>query len=195
MKMVSSQALVQQLKAKSPQAFEVLVQKYSRRLYAVSFRIVGNRQDAEDAVQETFLKVLKAIDSFQENSSLYTWMYRIVCNQSLMKMRKKGRREIVPIDPFMPRFEEGQHVEHIVDWSDSPELKLQSKELTEFFEQCVAELPDDYRVAYILKDIEKVSEEEVSEILGITKSAMKNRVHRARLAIRERISKRFLENA
>lgn len=188
---VSSQALLREVKHGSPQAFETLVQKYSRRLYAVSLRIVGNRQDAEDAVQVTFLKVLKSIDTFQENSSLYTWIYRIVCNESLMTIRKRGRREMVPIAPFMPQFEEGQHVEHIIDWSDSPDLKLRSKELAEFFEQCVAELPEHYRVAYVLKDIEKISEEEVSEILGINKSTMKNRVHRARLAIRERISQQL----
>ena len=193
---MTAPTLVQRLKKKSPEAFEELVSEYARRLYSVSLRILRNPQDAEDAVQETFLKVLQSIDSFREDSSLYTWLYHIVSNESLMKLRREGKREVVPIEPYLPKFEQGQHKEQIHDWSQQlPDQTLETQELSDFFAKCIDELPEHYRIAYILKDVEKLSEDQVCNILRISKWAMKSRVHRARLAIRERVGERFFKDS
>ncbi|MBI2821438.1 MAG: sigma-70 family RNA polymerase sigma factor [Acidobacteria bacterium] len=188
---LTEQDLIQRLRKKSAEAFEELVAGYARRLYYVSIRILRNAQDAEDAVQETFLRAFQTIDGFREESSLYTWLYRIVCNQSLMKLRQRSHHPVVPIEPYLPRFEQGQHADPILDWSETPDVALQTKEISDLFEKCVRELPEDHRLAYILKDVEKLSEDHVCEILGVSKPTMKNRVHSARLVIRKRIEDHF----
>lgn len=188
---MSTQPLIESLKRKSEGAFEELVAAYGRRLYYVSLRILRNRQDAEDAVQETLLKALQSIQGFREESSLYTWLYRITCNQSLLKLRQRHR--VVSIEPYLPQFENGQHRHEVLDWEKAPDRALHAEQLSQFFEQCVDELPEDYRVAYILKDIEKLSEEQAAEVLGVTRSTLKNRVHRARLVIRKRVEDHFFK--
>lgn len=190
---MSEQLLVQRLKRGAPDAFEELVRNYARRLYHVAFRLLRNAEDAEDAVQETFLNVFQAIQDFRQDSSLYTWLYRIVSNQSLLKLRQQGQRQLVPIEPYLPHFEQGQHSEKILNWNDVPDLPLRTRELSEFFERCIDELPEDHRLAYLLKDVEKLSENEVAEILGVSIATMKNRVHRARLVIRKRVQDHFFQ--
>lgn len=185
--------LVQRLRRRSPEAFEALVKGYGKRLLSVALRITRNLPEAEDAVQEAFLKVVRSIDNFKEQSSLYTWLYRIVANECLMRLRRKGKPEIVPIESLLPQFEMGQHTEMIADWTRLPEDEARGSELRRFFEKCVDELPEDYRLPYVLKDIEELSEDHVCRILRLSKSAMKNRVHRARLAIRKRVEERFLK--
>ena len=188
---MTEETLVENLKQKSSEAFEELVAKYARPLYGVSYRILRNPQDAEDAVQETFLQVFQSIHKFRGESSLFTWLYRIVSNQAVAKLRRQGQRKIVPIEPYLPRFESGRLVDQMRNWRKEPDLGLQAKELEQFFEKCIDELPDEYRMAYILKDVEQLSENQVCEILGLGKSTTKNRVHRARLVIRKRIEERF----
>lgn len=185
--------LIEHLKQKSEEAFAELVSTYAQRLYYVSLRILRNPQDAEDAVQETFLNAFQAINNFREESSLYTWLCRIVCNQSLLKLRQQRQHNVVPIEDYLPQFERGQHKDTILDWNEAPDRSLHAEELAEFFEQCIDELPEDYRIAYILKDVEKLPEERVAEIVGASRSAIKNRVHRARLVIRKRVEDQFFK--
>lgn len=187
------QTLVDRLKEKSEDAFAELVSSYGRRLYHVSLGILRNPQDAEDAVQETFLNSFQAIDHFREDSSLYTWLYRIVCNQSLIKLRQRRQRNVVAVEDYLPQFEQGQHKDTILDWNEAPDRSLHAEELAEFFERCIDELPEDYRIAYILKDVEKLPEERVAEIVRVSKSTIKNRVHRARLVIRKRVQDHFFK--
>lgn len=187
------QALIEGLKQKSDEAFEELVAHYARRLYYVSLRILRNPQDAEDAVQETLLNTFQSIDGFREECSLYSWLYRIVCNQSLEKLRQRQQRVVLPIEPYLPEFDYGQHKERILDWNETPDRVLHTEELSKFFEQCIDELPEDYRIAYILKDVEKLSEDQAAEIAGVNKSTIKNRVHRARLVIRKRVQDHFFK--
>lgn len=110
-----------------------------------------------------------------------------------MKLRKRQRRQRyeIPIEPYPPRFDEGQHADQILDWTQSAESDLGTRELAGFFEKCVDELPENYRIAYILKDVEKLPEDEVCKLLGVTLPTMKNRVHRARLVVRRRIQDCF----
>ncbi len=188
---MTEETLVESLKQKSSEAFEELVTRYARRLYLVSYRILRNPQDAEDAVQETFLQVFRSIHKFRKESSLFTWLHRIVTNQALDKLRKQGQFKVVPIEPYLPRFESGRLLDQMRDWRKEPNFVLQAKELELFFEKCINELPDEYRIPYILKDVERLSEDQVCEILRLSKPIMKNRVHRARLAIRKRVEDRF----
>lgn len=190
---LNEQALIEGLKQKAAGTFEELVANYARRLYYVSLRILRNPQDAEDAVQETLLKVFQSIDGFREESSLYSWLYRIVCNQSVWKLRQRHQRVILPIEPYLPEFDRGQHKEQFLDWNETPEHVLRTEELSRFFERCIDELPEDYRIAYIFKDVEKLSEDQVAEILGVSKATIKNRVHRARLVIRKRVEDHFFK--
>ena len=189
----SARPLIERLRSRSEDAFEDLVKRYGQRLHSVSLRILRNPADAEEVVQETFLKAFKSLDRFRGDASLFTWLYRIVSNESISRLRRRGRKPEIPIEEHLPSFEDGQHVEVFVDWKPGPDDQLGSKELREFFERCVDELPESHRLAYLLKDIEGLPEERVAEILGITRSAMKNRVHRSRLAIRDRIEKRFFK--
>ncbi|MDA2932791.1 sigma-70 family RNA polymerase sigma factor [Acidobacteria bacterium AH-259-D05] len=191
---MTEKTLVEGLKQQSSQAFEELVATYARQLYLVSLRILRNPQDAEDAVQETFLQVFQSIQKFREESSLFTWLYRIVSNKALEKLRKQGQREVVSIEPYLPHFESGQLVDQMRDWRGQLNLGLHTKELARFFEKCIDELPEEYRIPYILKDVEKLSEDQVCDILRLSKPTMKNRVHRARLVIRKRVEDRFFSS-
>ena len=179
-------SLVKRLKERSPKAFKELVDIFSSRLYRVGIRILRSREDTEDALQETFLKSFHSISTFRAQSSLYSWLYRIMVNESLMKLRQRRKHEASPIEDYLPRFNGGKHAEGVWDWS-RPDLALDAEELVEVLQRCISHLPVDYQLPYILKDVEKMSERQVCEILKIPKTTMKNRVHRARLAIRQRV--------
>ncbi len=188
------QSFVKRLKRKSPQAFEELIQTYACRLHSVGMRVLHDPEDSEDVVQETFLKAFQSIKSFREESSLYTWMCRIMINQSVMKLRQVRKHRPVPIEPYLTRFEQGQDSQGI-GVSTRPDLMLDGRELARFFEKCIIELPQKYRSPFILKDVEKLSEDQVCEALQIPKSVMKNSVYRARLIIRQRVGDRFVKRA
>ena len=188
------QSFVKRLKRKSPQAFEKLIQTHACRLYSVGMRVLDNSEDTEDVVQETFLKAFQSIRSFREKSSLYTWLCRIMINQSLMRLKQVRKHQLVPIESPMVRFEQGQDSRRI-GVSTRPDLILDGRELAEFFEKCIIELPQNYRSPYILKDVEKLSEGQVCKALQISKSVMKSSVHRARLVIRKRVENRFFKRA
>lgn len=186
------QGLVSRLKSRSPGAYDELVNQYARRLFSVAMRILRDAQDAEDCVQETFLKVFQSISSFREQASLSTWLYRIATNRALSKLRKERRNPVVAVESYLPQFVDGEHATVVRDWSRLPEAALLRRELTDHLERFVAELPEHYRIPYILKDLEKLSEAEVSETLGLPVSTIKNRVHRARLVIRARLDEYLL---
>ncbi len=187
-------SFVIRLKRKSPQAFEELIQTDACRLYSVGMRVLDNPEDTEDGVQETFLKAFQSIKSFREESSLYTWLCRIMINQSLMKLKQVRKHRPVPIEPYLTRFEQGPDSQGI-GVSTRPDLILDGRELAGFFEKCIIELPQKYRIPYILKDVEKLSEGQVCEALQISKSVMKSSVHRARLVIRKRVENHFFKRA
>ena len=177
--------------------FEELVNLYARTLYSVSFRILKNSQDAEDVVQETFLKAFRSIDRFRGDSSVYTWLYRIAQNQSLMKLRKRNRAITVSLDAWITPSEGEQANLPPTHWlqSDSPDpgSSLHTRQLSEFVSHCIEELPESYRRAYFLKDVKRLSEDQVCRTLGISKPSMKSRVHRARLLVRQQVKDHFFK--
>ncbi len=178
-------------------AFEKLVERYGKSLYSVSFQILKNSQDAEDAVQETFLKAFRAIDRFRGDSSLYTWLYRIAQNQSLMKLRKRNRAVTVSLDTWITPSEGEQESLPPTNWlpsqSPDPGLSLHTRQLSEFVRHCIQQLPENYRQAYLLKDVRSLTEDQVCRRLGISKASMKSRVHRARVLVRKRVTDHFFK--
>jgi RNA polymerase sigma-70 factor (ECF subfamily) len=152
--------------------------------------ILKNKSDAEEAAQDVFLTVVRKADRFQGNSSFYSWIYRICVNTCLMRLRKGRRTETVPIDEFLPVFtKEGVHAGPVRDWSREVERRMLDKELGQVIRRFTDELSEKYRVVFVLSDIEGLSNEETAQILGLTVPALKSRLHRARLYLRERLSR------
>lgn len=180
------------LRQKEAWAFRQLIDQWSDRIYRLAYRFLGKIEDAEEIVQDVLQKVVEKIDTFQGNSSLYTWVYRIAVNQSLMKLRAMKGKHFVSWEECLPHFEDGVRVQEVADWSQIPEERFLQKEFQDFLRQCVDELPEDLKTAYLLKDVEGLSEEESCEALKLTKPAMKNRVHRARLILRERLEQKYV---
>lgn len=178
-------ALVHACKQGDVNAFEKLVKRYDTRLFRIAQHVTHNREDAEDAVQEAFLKAFRNLGKFQEKSQFSTWLIRITVNESLMKVRKQRYTREVPI-------ESDSHEEiEIVDWSPNPEQLYRTSELRNILRSQLQELAPSLRVAFILRDIEGLSSEEAAHALEITVDALKARLWRARLKLRHLLTAYF----
>jgi RNA polymerase sigma-70 factor (ECF subfamily) len=169
--------------------FARLVDAYSGPVYRLGLRMLGREQDAEDVLQNTFVKILQHINGFEERSSLSTWIYRIASNEALMMLRKM-RPEVNLDGPGDNDDDEFMPVQ-FVDWGSLPEEILESSEAKENLEQAIKELPAPMRVVFILRDIEGLSIKETSEALNLTETNVKTRLLRARLNLREKLSGYF----
>ena len=186
-------AFLEKLRAGDPAAFAQLVEANQRNVYNLALRMLNNPQEAEDVLQETFLSAYKALPGFEGRSSLSTWLYRIASNASLMRLRKK-QPETTSIDEPL-ELEEGDSLpRQLVDWSSVPEDKLLGQESRRVMDEAVAELPEGLRIVFILRDIEGLSTQEAGDVLELSESAVKTRLHRARLALREKLSAYFAEH-
>lgn len=182
--------LVSRLRARDEQAFETLLRTYMARLLRVARRFLKNEEDARDAVQEAFIAAFRGIERFQAGSKLSTWLHRIVVNAALMKLRSRRRHPEEEIDALLPRFAaDGHQVEESRDWSMSAEEMVQREETRELVRQSIDRLPESYRVVLLMRDIEEMSTEETAQALGITPTAVKVRLHRARQALRTLLDK------
>jgi RNA polymerase sigma-70 factor (ECF subfamily) len=177
-------ALIAGLRAGHDAAYEQLVRLYGGRLLATARRLLGNEQDAGDALQEAYIAAFKSIDRFEGNSRLSTWLYRIVVNTSLMKLRSRSRRSEQSIDDLLPTYyDDGHRRSPRQAWSSPPEEMLERDETRQQVRQCIARLPDDYRTVLMLRDIEELDTEETARVLEIKPGAVKTRLHRARQAL------------
>jgi RNA polymerase sigma-70 factor (ECF subfamily) len=184
--------LIEGLKAGREDAFRSLVETYSDRLYRLGLRILHQEEDAREIVQEVFVKVLRKIAEFQEDSSLYTWLYRVTVNEALMRRRgAAGRQKEESFEDLLPRYEFGYLADNAQDWSRAADERFQTEEFRALVKRLVDGLPESLKTAYVLKDMEELSEDEVCGILEISKPTMKNRVHRARLILRKRIEEAY----
>jgi len=172
-------------------AFRRLVDTSADRLFRLALRFVGSKEDAEEVLQDVMQKIIEKIGSFEGGSALYTWMHSITVNQSLMHLRKKKGKTFVPLDEAPNAFEEGMRKAEPVDLAKLPDEFLEQKEIKTFLAECIERLSDDLKAAYLLKESEGLSEDEVCHILNITKPTMKNRVHRARLILRNELGKKY----
>jgi RNA polymerase sigma-70 factor (ECF subfamily) len=151
-------------------------------------RLLRNEQDAQDATQEAFLNAFKHLDDFDGSARLSTWLHRIAVNAALMRLRSQRRRPEQPIEPQLPRFDaEGEHEQAPWAWAARADAALGSAELRKAVRAAIDSLPDLYRDVLLLRDIEELSTEEAAHALGISVAASKTRLHRARLALRERL--------
>jgi len=169
-----------------------LVENYYQPIYRLALKMLGNPQDAEDILQETFIKVFKHINTFDERSSLSTWIYRIATNEALMFLRKK-HPEFVSIDQPAENEESEQEPIQVVDWCCLPENELMSNEAKTHLDQAVTSLLPGLRAVFVLRDIQGLSTRETAEVLGISEMAVKTRLSRARLRLREVLSEYFGE--
>jgi RNA polymerase sigma-70 factor (ECF subfamily) len=189
--------LVQSLQAGDPAAFRHLVQLNSANVYNVALKLLGDEQEAEDVLQETFLSAFQAIDRFEGRSKLSSWLYRIAYNASLMRLRKRKGMTTFSLD--QPRGDaeqdDGRESPHLVDWSTVPDDQLLTAEAREEMDLAIAELPESLRSAFVLRDIQGLSGAETAEVLGISVQAVKNRLHRARVRLRDRLSTYFVERS
>jgi RNA polymerase sigma-70 factor (ECF subfamily) len=183
-------ALVAKAKAGDASAFSELVTHYDRRVFRMAKQITQNDEDAEDVLQETFLKAYSHLEDFQGNSKFYTWLVRIAVNEALMKLRKRRSDKTVPLDDPIDTGEDVVARE-IAVWEDDPELLYGREELAEILSQAVQGLKPAYRTVFILRDIEEMSIEETAEALGLSISAVKSRLLRARLQLREKLTRLF----
>jgi RNA polymerase sigma-70 factor (ECF subfamily) len=189
---LSDQVLIEKVRAGDYQAFESLVTRYEAKIYRLAIRMLRNPQDAEDALQETFLQVFRGLASFEGRSQFSTWLFRLATNVCLMKIRHRETEpsKLLPLDDYLPKLEEGD-TPQIMDWADRPEEALLSKESREKMMEALDKLPAEYRAVFILRDIEGFSNAETGESLGISVAAVKSRLHRARLALRGMLSGYF----
>ncbi len=184
--------LLGRLRAGDEQAYETLVRRYSGRLLAVARRFLGE-DDSADAVQEAFCAAFQAIDRFEGTAALSTWLYRIVVNICLMKLRSRRRRRTISIDELLPAFDEtGHHAKPVVPWNEQPCNRMECAETRSHVRACIDRLPDDHRTVLLLRDIEELDTEQTAELVGISVPAVKTRLHRARQALRSLLEPLFI---
>ena len=171
-------------------AFEELVKRYDRKLLRIAQHLTHNREDAEDVVQEAFLKAFQHLGQFQENSKFSTWLIRITLNQGLMKLRKRRPMREVSIDNDFQSEENNLPID-VADWAPNPEELYRAAELREILRKTLQELGPGLRVVFVLRDIEGLSLEQTAEALELSVAAVKARSWRARLQLRERLSRYF----
>lgn len=188
--------VLRMLQADAPDAAERLVAVFGDRIYGLSLRILGSEEDAKECVQESFLTIWRKWKSFKERSQFSSWVYRLAANQAFMKLRKRRRfRNDVSLEELDeaggrdPQLHLHQDLSsQLLQSYRSPDQELAQRELNQLILQAVEELPDIYRSAYVMKDLEGLSLKEIAEIMEISEPAAKSRVHRARLELRSRLA-------
>lgn len=182
--------LIERLKAGDQAAYAELVEAHAGRIYRLALRMMGNEADAEDVLQETFLSAFKAIDNFEARSSLGTWLYRIASNAALMRLRRK-EPVTVSVEEPIERDDGDQIPRQFFDFCCLPEEDLMREEAREEMAKAVDELPATLKSVFVLRDIEGLSTQETADALDLSLSAVKSRLMRARMKLRERLSVYF----
>jgi RNA polymerase sigma-70 factor, ECF subfamily len=182
--------LVAAAKSGDTSSFEELVNRYERKIFRLTMNITRNREDAEDSMQDAFMKAYSHLQDFQEGSRFYTWLVRIAANEALMRLRKRRPNQFSldePIesgdDDFVPQ--------QIEDWGPSPEQRYAQTEMRDILRGVIDELQPDFRIVFVLRDVEGLSTEETAEAVGISVAAVKSRLLRARLKLRQRLDRYF----
>jgi len=181
--------LVAAAKRGDTRAFEELVNRYEAKIFRLTMNITRNREDAEDAMQDAFLKSYAHLKDFQEDSRFYTWLVRIAANEALMRLRKRRPNQFSLDEPLegdedlMPR--------ELADWGPSPEQRFAQTEMHEILSEVIDNLEPDFRIVFVLRDVEELSTEETAKALGISVPAVKSRLLRARLKLRQKLNRYF----
>jgi RNA polymerase sigma-70 factor (ECF subfamily) len=182
--------LVEAARSGDISAFESLVRRYDRNVFRIAQHITQNREDAEDVVQDAFLKAYQNLGQFQGQSKFYTWLVRIAVNEALMRLRRRRPERMVSIDEDV-KTEEDSMPREIADWSPNPEQLYTQSELKDILGKTIQGLPPSFRTVFVLRDVEGLSTEETASALELSVPAVKSRLLRARLQLRERLNKYF----
>jgi len=186
-------ALVASAKRGDTAAFEELVSRYEGRIFRLAMNITQNREDAEDATQDAFLKSFRSLDRFENKSRFYTWLVRIAVNEALMRLRKR-RPNVTSLDE--PIESDGDLIpQEVQDWGPTPEQRYARTQMNSILSEAIAELDPIFRTVFLLRDVEELSTEETAGLLGISVPAVKSRLLRARLKLREKLSPFFVRRA
>jgi RNA polymerase sigma-70 factor, ECF subfamily len=186
----ASPVSLEALRAGSRAEFARLVDAYSSLIYRLGLKMLGNPQDAEDVLQETFIKAFRHIQGFDGRAEISTWLYRIATNEALMVLRRK-HPEMVSVEEPASSMMEDQDPLQIVDWCCIPEEELMSAEGRAYLDQAIGTLPASLRLVFLLRDIEGLSTRETAEVLSLSETAVKTRLSRARLRLREELTSYF----
>jgi len=186
--------LVERIQSGDTGPLEELLTRYEDKVYNLAYRMVGNREDAEDVLQETFINVIRALDRFQGRSSFSTWIYRVAANTALTRLRKQSRK-VKTEDEFLDSVyairKAAQAGAQLSDWSDNPARELLNDEAMQMMNQAIAGMPEIYRAVFVLRDIEELSTAEAAAVLDLSEAAVKSRLHRARIYLRNELSGYF----
>jgi RNA polymerase sigma-70 factor, ECF subfamily len=178
-------ALVERAQHGDRAAFEVLVRRHADRLYAVVLRFVADAGEAEEVIQEAFLRAWRSIDRFEGRSRFFTWLYRIGINEAKRRAARQPPATLVSLDD--------EPIADAPDWSEAPETRSEQSDLRHVLERTIRALPVEYRAPLILRDVEGLSTQEAAEVMELGEAAFKSRLHRARLAVRRALDQYFLE--
>jgi RNA polymerase sigma-70 factor, ECF subfamily len=186
--------LVRRAKRGDDSAFEELVRRYDRNVFRIAQHITQNREDAEDVVQDAFLKAYGNLSQFQEQSKFYTWLVRIAVNEALMRLRRRRPERTVSLDEEV-KTEDDSLPREVADWTPNPEQMYNQAELRDILTRTIQGLPPGFRTVFVLRDVEGLSTEETAQALELSIPAVKSRLLRARLQLRERLSRYFHKRA
>jgi RNA polymerase sigma-70 factor (ECF subfamily) len=187
---IDESAVVALAREGDTEAFGELVHRYEGRIFRLAQHVTQNREDAEDVLQETFMKAYEHLDQFKGDSKFYTWIVRIAVNQALMKLRRRKTDKSVSLDETIDTGED-MVVREIAAWGEDPEQQLSREELGGILDTAIQSLEPLYRSVFVLRDIEEISTEETAEMLGLSVPAVKSRLLRARLQLREKLTRFF----
>ena len=185
--------LVRRLKERDERAFSELIESNGDRVFNLCFRMLGNREEAEDLAQEVFITVFKSIDSFRGDSKLSTWIYRVASNLSKNRIKYLARRHDRSKDEFDEGIDRNAAAAALTspNQAKSPDLHVEDQQLEGIMQAAIAELEEDHRILIVLRDIEELSYEEICEITELAEGTVKSRLHRARLALRKKMMTRM----
>jgi len=187
---VDEATLVAQSREGDGRAFGELVRRYESKIFRLAQHVTQNREDAEDVLQETFLKAYEHLDQFQGAAKFYTWIVRIAVNQALMKLRRRRTDKSVSLDEAIDTGED-TIVREVAAWDENPEQRFSRAEFGQILDEAIQGLEPPYRSVFVLRDIDELSTEDTADVLGLSIPAVKSRLLRARLQLREKLTRHF----
>jgi len=189
--------LVAALRSEAPGAAERLVERFGDRVYRLAMRITGSREDAEEAAQDALWTAARKIGMFKGESAFGSWIYRITANAAYQKLRTRRQKSAeIAIDDVLPSLDDdGRHFEPMDDWTNRVDEQALQGELRRVLQEAIDGLPDEYRTALVMHDVEGLSNPDIAETLGISLPAVKSRVHRSRLFVRKKLAEYLRDGA
>jgi len=181
--------LVKRAQRGNTAAFEELVKRYEHKVYNIAYRMLSNEEEAKDALQDTFIRAFRFIKKFKGDSSFYTWLYRITTNVCLTRLKRRKGKESVTVSLDEPVRDDEDMIRELPDETHTPEILFERRQTQQAIQTAISELPSDYRSVVVLRDLQGLSNKEVSKALQLSIAAVKSRLHRGRVFLRKKLSK------